>query len=96
MHSRLYQEPCGSSFLGYIDFFVLAALLLVALGSSPAMDYLVPKVPGHARGTGARVSWYVGSGQWRADAHTLASFVRYFTEEEPATQIRQRPNPCGG
>ena len=45
------------------------------------MEYLVPKVPGGAQGTGARISWYVHSGQWRADAHTLASFVRYLTEE---------------
>jgi len=70
-----------NSCLRYIDLFVLVALLLVALGSSPAMEYLVPKVPGGAQGIGARIRWYVHSGQWRADARTLASFVRYLTEE---------------
>ena len=81
MHSRLYQEPCGSSCLSHIDLFVLVALLLGALGSSPALDYLVPKVPAHAQSAGARMSWYIQSGQWRADAHTLASLVQYLTEK---------------
>ena len=92
MH-RLHREPSDRSWLSYVDVFVLAALLLIALGFSPALDYLAPKVPGVPQGTGARICWYVQSGQWRADTRTLASVVQLMLDIDPDTQT-QKPPRC--
>ena len=45
------------------------------------------------KGAGARMSWYVHSGQWRADVRTLVSLVR-FLMEEPATQTMSAKGVC--
>jgi len=89
VHSRGYHEPWGSNWLRYLDFHVMIALLLIALGFSRALDYLAPKVAGVPRGTGARICWYVESGQWRADTRTLASFFQLIFDIDPDTETQQ-------
>ena len=89
MHSRLYHEPWGSNWLRYLDFHVMIALLLIALGFPPALDYLAPKVAGVPKGAGARICWYVESGQWRADTRTLASCFQLIFDIDPDTETPQ-------
>ena len=80
MHTRRPEEPHGHKCLSFLDLFVFAALFLFALASSPAMNYLVPMVPGRPQGIADRMRWYVHHRQWRADARTLVGVVRYLTE----------------
>lgn len=59
-----------------------ALLLFLALSSYLALNYLVPRGPGRTQGVTARASWYLQSGQSRADARTLASVIRFMMETD--------------
>lgn len=62
-------------------------LLSVALGSYLALEYLAPRAPRGAQGVTTRLSWYLQSGQSRADLRTLASVFRFMmgTESDAGT-----------
>ena len=51
---RLKMRKLWKSGLGILG---IALLVTVALDSPAALNYLVPKVPGHPKGVGARVGW---------------------------------------
>ena len=59
----------------------LAMLLSLAL-SYPALNYLVPRGPDRTQGVTDRLSWYIQSGQSRADIRTLASVFRFVMETD--------------
>jgi hypothetical protein len=82
-----HRRKVGLRFLG------VALLLSLALGSYAAVNYLVPRVPDHAQGT-TRLSWYLHSGQSKADARTLAAAFRYVmgTESDTGT-VEKISNP---
>jgi len=68
---------------------LLGAALLVSmsLGFYAALNYLAPKVSARAQGVAARLSWYIQSGQSRADVRTLASVFQFLmgTESDAGT-----------
>ena len=81
---RLKTRKFWKSGLGILG---IALLVTVALDSPAALNYLVPKVPGHPKGVGARVGWYLHSGQLQADIRTLAAtcqFLKQTVSDPPA------------
>ena len=60
-----------------------AALVLGLVLAGVAFNSLLPKVPLKGSGTHTRAGWYLSSGQWRADARTLASAVEYVVTSDP-------------
>jgi hypothetical protein len=65
----------------------VALLLNVALAST-ALNYLVPTAAGDRQQIGARLNWYVNSGQLQADARSLAAAFDYIMatdRDAPAT-----------
>ena len=59
-----------------------ALLLSLALSAYLALNYLVPRGAGRTQGVTDRLSWYLQSGQSRADIRTLVSVFRYVTETD--------------
>ena len=62
--------------------------LLACAAAFAAFGYLVPRVPGGARGTRVRIGWYLRSGQWQADARTLAAAFQYVMDADPGPATR--------
>lgn len=62
--------------------------LTVALG---AFVYAVPKVANGKPGNTRRLSWYLRSGQWRADARTLAAAFQFLVDSDPVAPIPSKP-----
>ena len=60
----------------------LAMLLSLALSFYPALNYLVPRGPDRTQGVTDRLSWYIQSGQSRADIRTLASVFRFVMDTD--------------
>jgi len=60
----------------------LALLLSLALSFYPALNYLVPRGLGREQGVTDRLTWYIQSGQSRADIRTLASVFRFVMETD--------------
>ena len=63
----------------------LTLFLSLALNSHLLLNYLAPDGPGRIQGVSARVSWYLQSGQSRADVRTLASAIRFMMGTESDT-----------
>lgn len=68
-----------------LSLLALTLLLSLALNSYLVLNYLVPGGPGRIQGVSARASWYVQSGQSRADVRTLASVFRFVMGTESDT-----------
>ena len=66
---------------------VAAALLLYLALASAALNYLVPTAADRNQGITGRVDWYLHSGQWQADASTLAAALDYImaTDHDAST-----------
>ena len=60
----------------------LALLLSLVLCSHLALNYLMPRGPGRTLGVTDRLTWYIQSGQSRADISTLASVLRFVMETD--------------
>ena len=80
----------------------LVGLLLIAASAWVAVDPLAPAGPYRDRNGHVRVSWYLRSGQWRADIRTLSAVVVYVMQPEDddesqylATATAQRGEPAG-
>jgi len=80
----------------------LVGLLLIAASAWIAVDRQQPAGPYRDRNGHLRVSWYLRSGQWRADIRTLAAVVAYVMQPEDddesqyvATATAQRGEPAG-
>ncbi len=76
----------------------LVWMLLMVLLTPAFVTYVLPSPPPSApsgaavqvkSGFDSRLSWYVHSGQWRADARTLAALVRYLVSPEPTPLTNQ-------
>jgi hypothetical protein len=62
-----------------------ALLLSLVLGAAAAVNRLVPKVPGHARGATARMGWYLHNDQLQADVRTLGAALEFLMGQEGET-----------
>ena len=80
---------------------VALVLLALTLGGTALVQVLPPPRPtptapssraGHSADGG--LGWYFQSGQWRADARTLAAMVRYLVSPEPATGTNRAAMPA--
>ena len=66
---------------------VAAALLLHLALASVTLNYLVPTAADRNQGITGRLDWYLHSGQWQADASTLAAALDYImaTDRDAST-----------
>jgi hypothetical protein len=83
LSSRLNRRPRQKVHLHLLG---LALMLSLAMGSYVALDHLVPRVSGRVQGFSTRLSWYLQSGQSRADVRTLAAMFRFLVATESDTE----------
>ncbi len=81
---------------------LVLALLMLSLSAVGLLYVLPPPPPVTVNGPGyphkpsldTRLAWYFQTGQWRADARTLAALVRYLVSPEPTPLGSQPPVPA--
>ena len=65
-----------------------AFILTVTIGAWAGIDQLMPKMSSGMPGGQSRLGWYLSSGQWHADARTVAAVAHYVfspDNQDPST-----------
>jgi hypothetical protein len=92
----------GAAWKGRVTLLGLGLVLILPL-SFTALDFLGPKSPCPGQGSFTRTRWYLRSGQWHADVHTLVCALEFVMQDDattataaasPAKQLTAAPRPA--
>ena len=81
----------GESSIGQALMIGISLLLCVTLALA-VFDYAVPPAQAGTQGGARRVGWYLRSGQWRADVHTVVAAFKFMVDSDPDYFTTPLPN----
>lgn len=80
-HLRVNKGPAWNRRVAWVGL----GLLVILPVSFTTFDFRSAKAPSQGQMASTRTGWYLGSGQWRADARTLAAAFEYVIDWVPVS-----------
>ena len=88
--NAVLEVNVGESWLVRMAMLGIGLLLCLTLAYA-AFDYVVPKAPDGTDGATRRIGWYLRSGQWQADVHTLVAAFQFVVDCDSDAPIQTHP-----
>ncbi len=85
---EIKEKPGGAAMSRWLG---LVGLLLLSTFTWIGFDCLQPSGPHRDRTGPLRASWYLRSGQWRADLRTLVAAVAYVVDQDKSAEPKNIP-----